>query len=645
MADIKRLHYFNHQFLVEADFTDAQQYHLALRRRHNAALHGYGVADGLAVTRTGDREITVQPGMAIDRDGRELVLLDSRIISLSDTVAFPAGATIQVTIAYHEEESDPGTATGVTGNTRITERPDVHAVTTAPPGDGSLIHLAQFALTSGGNVPGNLGDTFTDGRQLATAVLAPASVATAELADGAVTSAKLADAAVTEAKLANGTVTTAKLADNAVTGAKLADNAVDAAKIVDGSVGTIEIANSAVTDVKLANGAVINAKLAANSVDASKIVAGSVGSNELANAGVTNAKLADNSVDAAKIADGSIGTNEIASSAVTDVKLANGAVVNAKLAANSVDASKIVAGSIGSNELANAGVTNAKLADNSVDAAKIADGSIGTNEIANAGVTSAKLAANSVDATKIVDGSIGTAEIADQAITGAKLASSLQINGLVGIGVPPGFPLDVNGRMRIRQTATGANTAGMWLSGYYQSEFDAAFVGLQDRNSVGFWSSVGNPGWRLIVSLDSGALTVTGNAFKPGGGAWGTSSDQRLKQDIEPLPDALERLLQLKPISFAWKEPEKQGNLTGPQMGFLAQDVESVFPEWVGVDPQGYKTLTIRGFEALAVEALKRLKGENDRLKETLTQMQQRIDALEQRRPASKKTDSTPSDR
>lgn len=191
MADIKRLHYFNHQFLVESDFTDEQQYHLAMRRRHNAALHDYGVADGLAVTRSGDREITIQPGMAIDRDGRELVLLDSRGVNLSDTAAFPAGATVHLTIAWHEEESDPSTATGVTGNTRITEKPLVLASTTAPAGDGSVIRLARFTLTAGGNVPGNLGDVFADGRQIAGAALAPASVATDKLADGAVDESKL----------------------------------------------------------------------------------------------------------------------------------------------------------------------------------------------------------------------------------------------------------------------------------------------------------------------------------------------------------------------------------------------------------------------------------------------------------------------
>ena len=71
MADIKRLHYFNHQFLVEADFTDEQTYHLEMRRRLNAALHGFGAGDGLAVTRSGDKEVTVTAGIAVDREGRE----------------------------------------------------------------------------------------------------------------------------------------------------------------------------------------------------------------------------------------------------------------------------------------------------------------------------------------------------------------------------------------------------------------------------------------------------------------------------------------------------------------------------------------------------------------------------------------------
>ena len=50
-------------------------------------------------------------------------------------------------------------------------------------------------------------------------------------------------------------------------------------------------------------------------------------------------------------------------------------------------------------------------------------------------------------------------------------------------------------------------------------------------------------------------------------------------------------------------------------MGLIADEVEKVFPEWVGTDQNGFKTLTIRWFEALAVEAFRELKKENEDMK------------------------------
>jgi hypothetical protein len=48
-------------------------------------------------------------------------------------------------------------------------------------------------------------------------------------------------------------------------------------------------------------------------------------------------------------------------------------------------------------------------------------------------------------------------------------------------------------------------------------------------------------------------LTVTGAAFKPGGGFWGSSSDIRLKQNVQPLAGALDKLLRLRGVCFEWK--------------------------------------------------------------------------------------------
>ena len=39
----------------------------------------------------------------------------------------------------------------------------------------------------------------------------------------------------------------------------------------------------------------------------------------------------------------------------------------------------------------------------------------------------------------------------------------------------------------------------------------------------------------------------------------------------------------------------------------IAQEVETVLPDWVSTTPEGYKLLAIRGFEALTVEAFREL--------------------------------------
>jgi hypothetical protein len=117
-----------------------------------------------------------------------------------------------------------------------------------------------------------------------------------------------------------------------------------------------------------------------------------------------------------------------------------------------------------------------------------------------------------------------------------------------------------------------------------------------------------------------GNLLISGQAYMPGGGTWTDPSDKRLKRNIEPLANVLNKLLQLRGVRFEWQEPEKMGNLVGPQLGLIAQEVEKVFPEWVSTGPEGYKELTIRGFEALTIEALRELKAEVESLRQKMEQ-------------------------
>lgn len=143
MADqIKRLNFFKHQFLRASDFIDEQKYHMEMRRRHNRTLHTWGIAgSGLKVTfAQGATAVSVSPGMAIDSQGREIILTADKTVELS---GLQAGSAVYITIAYAEKQTDPSNETGAEGNTRWTEDPTPVPSLTKPSDVGTNIVLAR----------------------------------------------------------------------------------------------------------------------------------------------------------------------------------------------------------------------------------------------------------------------------------------------------------------------------------------------------------------------------------------------------------------------------------------------------------------------------------------------------------------------
>ncbi len=121
---INRLNYFKGEFLEEKDFTDEQKYHIGMLRLHNKNLHTWGIADGLDVTFVvGEKKVTIHEGMAIDADGKQIVLNEAKDIDFS---ASTAKNPICITIAYNDDTlADSRTDTGITGFARRVEDPDI----------------------------------------------------------------------------------------------------------------------------------------------------------------------------------------------------------------------------------------------------------------------------------------------------------------------------------------------------------------------------------------------------------------------------------------------------------------------------------------------------------------------------------------
>jgi len=187
MSEVKRLHYFNHQFLEEADFREEQAYHIEMRRRHNQGLHTWGVVNGFRVERTAHHGVIVQPGMAVDAEGREIVLQEAVHKELS---GHPANGHVYLSVAFVERFSeDDRQGEGARSYTRVIEAAHIEVHQHRPPQDGSVIALARVNF----DAETHIREIDTGIQRHASAIIGGNSVGAEELQDSAVTEAKLSE--------------------------------------------------------------------------------------------------------------------------------------------------------------------------------------------------------------------------------------------------------------------------------------------------------------------------------------------------------------------------------------------------------------------------------------------------------------------
>ena len=103
-GETARVQYFDKQFLRVDEFRDEQLYQLALRRRHNNTQHTWGIARGLAIAEV-EGSIVVQPGLAIDGYGRELLLATKQRIA-EETFDDLASDRLDVWLIYDRQNGE-----------------------------------------------------------------------------------------------------------------------------------------------------------------------------------------------------------------------------------------------------------------------------------------------------------------------------------------------------------------------------------------------------------------------------------------------------------------------------------------------------------------------------------------------------------
>lgn len=98
---LKRPRYTAGQLLTAEDFTLEQDYFRGKLKRHNRMLHGLGIVSGLKVS-TESGQVVVEPGLALDCEGNELVVCAAQTISV--TVDH---GVVYVSLGYLEVDDDP----------------------------------------------------------------------------------------------------------------------------------------------------------------------------------------------------------------------------------------------------------------------------------------------------------------------------------------------------------------------------------------------------------------------------------------------------------------------------------------------------------------------------------------------------------
>ncbi len=237
----------------------------------------------------------------------------------------------------------------------------------------------------------------------------------------------------------------------------------------------------------------------------------------------------------------------------------------------------------------------------------------------------------------------------------------LASNGNIGIGTPaPAAQMhlwgsngvemrltgDVETPSTIRFTGGGGNVTEGFVINYTNggdTYFDNVYVGpLQTNPAIRFRTNTfGTPIDALTIAYNgnvgigttapSEALQIVGNICYSGSVV--ACSDFRYKQNITPLTSSLSNLLKIQGVNYFWRVDEFPLNKFNKekQIGFIAQDLEKIYPEVVLTDKEGYKSVDYSRLTPILVEAIKEQQKMIDSQKLLIEKIEKEVEILKKK--------------
>jgi hypothetical protein len=100
-----------------------------------------------------------------------------------------------------------------------------------------------------------------------------------------------------------------------------------------------------------------------------------------------------------------------------------------------------------------------------------------------------------------------------------------------------------------------------------------------------------------------------------------STSDKRLKENIKPIENALDKVKSLTGVEFDWIEETKHVHgYEGHDVGVIAQEVQEVLPEAIRTNDSGYLSVRYEKLIGLLIESNKELAARIEILEQKLKQ-------------------------
>ncbi|MDQ7916589.1 tail fiber domain-containing protein [Mesonia sp. MT50] len=219
---------------------------------------------------------------------------------------------------------------------------------------------------------------------------------------------------------------------------------------------------------------------------------------------------------------------------------------------------------------------------------------------------------------------VGNPDVSLQMSSSTGFESRIIANDPNGVG-------EGNIEMRTRQLSVGIDAGIDIANAYPLRVIQSSVFGMYLENAVDATSN-----WEFYTSIAGnlqlyGGGNLVGN-FDETSGNYTATSDERLKTNIVGMPSISEKLLQLDAKNYNYKS-----NLSKKYNGFLAQDIQKLFPEIIteieGRSPGDISVLTV-DYAQLTVLAIKAIQEQQKVIKtqaNELKEVHQKLDNLEAR--------------